>query len=227
MTARRPRPRVTLPTAKRREPYDKRHRASGPAGPFRPPRSAERRDRKAFRPRHRPARPQRRRQDHPDPHPARLPPADLGQRPALRPRPDHRRRQKRPLAGRLHARTRRFHRRHVGGAFPAADGRAVRAAAQGGARKGARSPLLRRPRRGPLPPARDLLAGHEAARQAGPGPGARAQADLPRRADQRARPAGPRTDDPAGAGHRAKPATCTCCSPRTCCATSRNAAKRC
>ena len=76
----------------------------------------------------------------------------------------------------LHARERRLHRRHDRGALRPADGGALRAplGAVAGARP--RGALLRRPRRGPLPQGRDLLAGHEAARQAGPGAGPRAAA---------------------------------------------------
>ena len=101
----------------------------------------------------------------------------------------------------LHARDRRLHRRHDRGAVRAADGRDLGAAL--GARPGARprDALLRRPGRGPLPQGGDLLAGHEAARQARPGAGARAAAHLPRRADQRPRPLGPRAHAAADPRH--------------------------
>ena len=64
----------------------------------------------------------------------------------------------------------------------------------------ARGALLRRPRRGALPHGRHLLDRHEAAREAGAGAGARPGPAAARRADERARPGGPRGD--AGAHPR-------------------------
>ena len=58
----------------------------------------------------------------------------------------------------------------------------------------ARGALLRRPRRGALPQRRDLLDRHEAAHQAGAGARARSRSAVPRRADQRHGPEGPRRD---------------------------------
>ena len=69
------------------------------------------------------------------------------------------------------------------------------------ARARPRGAFLRRARRGPLPQGRDLLARHEAARQARPGDRARAAAPLPRRADQRPRPLRPRAHAPADPRH--------------------------
>ena len=66
----------------------------------------------------------------------------------------------------------------------------------------ARSPLLRRPRRGALSQRRDLLDRHEAAHQAGAGARPRSRSALPRRADQRHGPEGARRDARARARSR-------------------------
>ncbi len=61
-------------------------------------------------------------------------------------------------------------------------GRAERHAAPGSHEKGPRCPVLRRPGGVALPPGGDLFHGHEAAAEAGPGPGARPAAAAARRA---------------------------------------------
>ena len=99
-----------------------------------------------------------------------------------------------PRAPRLHAGDRLAHpgheRRLVCGLLRAAGGPAA------GRRHAARprGALLRRPRRGALPQRRDVLDRHEAAHQAGAGAGARPGPAVPRRADQRDGPEGPRGD---------------------------------
>ena len=61
------------------------------------------------------------------------------------------------------------------------------------------------PRRGPLPHRGHLLHGHEAAREAGPGPGARSRPAAPGRAHERPRPAGARGDAGPHRRHFAPP----------------------
>ena len=81
-------------------------------------------------------------------------------------------------------------------------GRALRPAARRGHQPRPRGALLRRPRRGPLPQRRDLLDRHEAAGQARAGARARPGPAPPRRAHERARPAGPRGDAGPHPRHR-------------------------
>ena len=107
-----------------------------------------------------------------------------------------------PPGRRLHARARLPAARRVRHRVRRPHGPDVRPAAHRRPRARRRRAAPRRPARRALPPDRRLLHRHEAAGQAGPGARARPAAGLPRRADQRPRPAGPRRHARADPPHR-------------------------
>ena len=150
----------------------------------------------------RPARPQRRRQEHAAQVAAGLPGARKGLDEGARPR-----------RGDLAARDSRAHRLHAGKrlAHPRHERGVVRRLLRpalgpaGGRRDAARArgALLRRPRRSALSQHRNLFDRHEAAHQAGAGDRPRPRPAVSRRADQRHGPEGPRRDARADPRSRA------------------------
>ena len=143
----------------------------------------------------RPARPERRRKVHTDQHAARLSSAHRRDGPRLRPRCPRDR--ARIRQDRLHAGERFLHRQHERRAFRPLHGRTRRPALR---QKRWSAPTKRSSMSASarsVPQGQHLLAGHEAARQAGPGARARPQAAHPRRAYQRPRSHGAPAHDPA------------------------------
>ncbi len=149
---------------------------------------------------HRPARTQRRRQVHPAQVPHRADRAGLRHDEGLR----HRRGPlavRGAIADRLHARGRRRAPRADGRAVHDARRRAVRLAPRRGDGARASGAALRRPRRGPLPQARQLLHRHAAARAPGAGARGRSQAAALGRAHLGPRSPRPRRDARADPRH--------------------------